>query len=98
LAIACQPNKPYNTSVLEMYNMFVCGELEVYDPDTGEVFNPDDFVDKTGEPKALSEATICNYLNKPKNRTLIDHKLMSFTTFMHEQMPRSPALPRVLTE
>ena len=87
LAIACQPNKPYNTSVLEMYNMFVCGELEVYDPDTGEVFNPDDFVDKTGEPKALSEATICNYLNKPKNRTLIDHKLMSFTTFMHEQMP-----------
>ena len=87
LAIACLPNKPYNTSVLEMYNMFVTGELDVYDPETGELLNPDDFVDKTGEPKALSEATITNYLNKPKNRVLIEHRLTSFTTFMHEQMP-----------
>lgn len=87
LAIACLPNKPFNTSVLEMYNMFVTGELDVYDPETGELLNPDDFVDKTGEPKALSEATITNYLNKPKNRVLIEHRLTSFTTFMHEQMP-----------
>lgn len=88
LGIACLPNKPYNTSVLEMYNSFVTGELEeVYDPETGELFNPDDFTDRSGEPKALSETTICNYLNKPKNRVLIDHKLTSFTTFMHEQMP-----------
>lgn len=88
LGIACLPNKPYNTSVLEMYNSFVTGELEeVYDPETGELFNPDDFTDRNGEPKALSETTICNYLNKPKNRVLIEHKLTSFTTFMHEQMP-----------
>jgi hypothetical protein len=45
--------------------MFVCGELDVYDPkSTGELMNPDDFVDKkTGEPKELSESTINYYLN-----------------------------------
>ena len=87
LGIAILPNKPYNSSVWEMYNSFVCGELEVYDPETGELFNSDDFTDKNGEPLVLSEATISNYLNKPKNRVLIEHALMSFTTFMHEQMP-----------
>lgn len=87
VSLACLPNKPVNTNVLEMYNMFVCGELDVYDPETGELFNCEDFVDKNGNPKTLSEATITNYLNKPKNRVLIEHALMSFTTFMHEQMP-----------
>ena len=88
LGLAILPNKPFNTNIAEMYNMFVCGELDVYDPKTGELMNPDDFVDKrTGEPKELSESTIANYLNKPANKTLIDHSLMSWTTFMHEQMP-----------
>ena len=88
-SLAVLPNKPYNSNVYEMYNMFVCGELEeVYDVQTGELFSPDDFVNKrTGEPLALSETTICNILNKPKNRVLIEHALSSWTTFMHEQMP-----------
>lgn len=87
LGIAVLPNKPFNTNVLEMYNSFVCGELDVYDPETGELFNPDDFTDKKGNPKELSESTINNYLNKPSNKLLIEHALSSFTTFMHEQMP-----------
>lgn len=87
LGIAILPNKPFNTSVAEMYNQFVCGELDVWDPETGEMFNPDDFTDKNGEPMALSETTINNYLNSPKNRVLIDNAQMSFTTFMHEVMP-----------
>jgi hypothetical protein len=87
LGIAVLPNKPYNTNVGELYNQFVCGELDIYDPETGEAFNPDDFTDKNGEPQVLSESTIANYLNKPKNRVLIEHKLNSYTTFMHEQMP-----------
>lgn len=88
LGLAVLPNKPYNTNIAEMYNMFVCGELDVYDPKTGELMNPDDFVDrKTGEPLELSESTINNYLNKPKNRVLVEHALSSWTTFMHEQMP-----------
>lgn len=88
MGLAVLPNKPFNSNIAEMYNMFVCGELEVYDPKTGELMNPDDFVDKrTGEPLVLSESTIINYLNKPKNRALIDQKLMNWTTFMHERMP-----------
>lgn len=87
LGIAILPNKPWNTNVLELYNSFVTSELDVYDPETGEMFNPDDFTDKNGEPMVLSEATITNYLNKPKNRMLIDKATMSYTAFMHEVMP-----------
>lgn len=87
IGIACLPNKPFNTNVAEMYNQFVTGELEVFDPDTGELFNPDDFTDRSGNPKELSESTISNYLNRPKNRLLIAKAHDSYTTFMHEQMP-----------
>lgn len=87
VGLAVLPNKPYNTNITEMYNMFVCGELDVYDPKTGELMNPDDFVDKNGDPKSLSESTICNVLNKPSNKMLIEQRLLSWTAFMHEQMP-----------
>lgn len=87
IGIAVLPNKPWNTNVLELYNSFVTGELDVYDPESGELFNPEDFTDKNGEPMVLSEATITNYLNKPKNKILIDKATMSYTTFMHETMP-----------
>lgn len=87
LSIAIQPNKPFNTDVQEQYMMFVTGEYDVWDLETGEMFNPDDFTDKNGEPLVLSKATVANYLNMPKNRVLIDNAQMSFTTFMHEVMP-----------
>lgn len=87
LSIAIQPNKPWNTNVLELYNSFVTGELDVYDYNTGELYNPEDFTDKAGEPMVLSEATITNYLNKPKNKLLIDKATMSYTAFSHEISP-----------
>lgn len=88
LGLAILPNKPFNTTTHDNYISFVCGELEVFDPKTGELMDPNDFVDpKTGEPKELSESTICNYLNRPNNKALIDQALMSWTTFMHERMP-----------
>lgn len=70
LSLDSLPNRPFNTTVHEMYMQFVCGELDVYDPDTGELFNPEEFTDKSGEPLALSEATVANYLNRPKNKIL----------------------------
>ncbi|MEQ2902754.1 hypothetical protein AAAX65_07460 [Alistipes finegoldii] len=70
LSLDCQPERPFNTTTHEMYLQFVCGELDVYDPETGELFDPEDFTDKNGEPIMLSEATIRNYLNNPKNRAL----------------------------
>ena len=86
-SIAVLPNKPFNSNVHEMYMSFVCGELDVYALSTGEIYNPDDFTDKNGDPKELSESTIRNVLNKPSNKLLIEHALSSYTTFMHEQMP-----------
>lgn len=70
LSLDSQPTRPYNTTVAEMYNMFVCGELTVFDPETGEIFDPENFKDKKGNPLVLSEATIANYLNNPKNKAL----------------------------
>ena len=70
LSLDGQPERPYNTTVAEMYNMFIKGELTVADPETGEVFEPSQFVDKKGNPLVLSDATIANYLNTPKNRAL----------------------------
>ena len=85
--IACLPNKPFDTSTWEMYNQFVCGELDVYDPTTGELFDPEKFCDKNGEPITLSEATVNNYLNTPRARALINSRLKSWSTFMHEDRP-----------
>lgn len=87
LAIAVQPNKPWNTSVWEMYNAFVTGEHQVWDWETGELLNPDDFCDRKGDPLQLSESTINNILNDPKNQILVRHATESYTTFMHEVMP-----------
>lgn len=70
LSLDSLPARPFNTTVAEMYNSFVCGELNVYDPETGELFDPEEFTDRNGEPIALSETTVANYLNNPKNRAL----------------------------
>ena len=70
LSLDSLPERPYNTTVAEMYNMFVKGEVTVADPETGEVFEPSLFVDKKGNPMVLSDATIANYLNTPKNKAL----------------------------
>lgn len=88
LGLACLPNKPWNTTTHENYLAFVRGELDVYDPKTGVLMDPDAFKDeKTGLPIEVSESTIVNYLNKPSNRAFVEAKLMSATTFMHEMRP-----------
>lgn len=87
LSIAVLPNQPYGSDVHEMYISFVCGELDVWDLETGEIFSPDDFTDKNGDPKELSESTIRNILNKPSNRLLIEKARRGWADFYHEQMP-----------
>lgn len=87
LALATMPNKPWNKDVWTMYTDFVNGRIQVFDPQTGEVFDPADFRDRKGAPVELSPSTISAYLNQPKNKALIDKSLMSWSTFMHEQRP-----------
>ncbi len=83
LGIAGLENQPYNTTVREMYIMFLCGELEVYDIETGECFNPDEFAKKGQEPWIPSDATIANYLNRPKNKYLLEQRHRSRMAFYH---------------
>lgn len=87
LGLAIQSNQPFAKQVHDLYISFVCGEIEAFDPHTGEMFNPEDFTDKKGEAKTLSEATINFYMNKPKNKLLIEHALKSWTNFYHENAP-----------
>lgn len=56
-----QSHKPSPTEIARSYEAFLSGYAQVYNEDTGELYNPKEF------PK-LSEATIINYLNAWKNR------------------------------
>ncbi len=87
LSIDAQPEQPFNTTVWEQYNMFVQGELELYDTETGEVLNPSDFTDKDGNPLVLSPATVANYLNNPKNKALRAKLHMSQWDFNNAYRP-----------
>ena len=87
LSIDAQPEQPFNTTVWEQYNMFVQGDLELYDPVTGEVLNPADFTDKDGNPLVLSPATVANYLNNPKNKALRGKLHMSQWDFNNAYRP-----------
>lgn len=87
LSIDAQPEQPFNTTVWEQYNMFVQGDLELYDPETGEVLNPADFTDKDGNPLVLSPAMVANYLNNPKNKALRAKLHMSQWDFNNAYRP-----------
>lgn len=87
LSIDAQPEQPFNTTVWKQYNLFVQGELELYDPETGEVLNPADFTDKDGNPLVLSPATVANYLNNPKNKALRGKLHMSQWDFNNAYRP-----------
>ncbi len=70
-AIYSMPNKPFCNTVGELYDMFLCGALHVYDRESGELFNPEDFY-RNGKPVPLSDTTIKNYLNQALNRAAED--------------------------
>lgn len=87
LAIDAQPEQPFNTTVWEQYNQFLQGDLELFDPDTGEVLNPADFTDKDGNPIVLSPTTVAAYLNKPANKALRAKLHMSQWDFNNSYRP-----------
>lgn len=87
LSIDGQPEQPFNTTVWEQYNMFVQGDWELYDPETGEVLKPSDFTDKDGNPVVLSPATVANILNNPKNKALRAKLHMSQWDFNNAYRP-----------
>lgn len=63
LALDNDDMRPYNSTVAERYNRFVAGELTVYNPETGELYDPTPY-------KPLSETTVANYLSTPEAKAL----------------------------
>ena len=74
LSIFTMGNKPYANMVLDMYLEFLAGKADFVDVTTGELFNRFDFYNEKGEPITISEATVWNYINDPKNRAIVDSK------------------------
>lgn len=73
LSLYSMPNKPFCSSVKELYDMFIDGRINVFDKDSGELFRPEEF-QRGGKAVELSESTIWNYLNQPLNRAVVDKK------------------------
>jgi hypothetical protein len=72
LSLYAMPNKPFSSSVHDLYLQFLSGAIDVVDYDTGEIYDRNDFFDKDGVPVMVSESTIWNYINNPKNRVIVD--------------------------
>lgn len=76
VSLACLPNKPFNTGeagVLEYYYQFIGRSIDIVDIKTGEMFEPSDFTNK-GVPITISESTVWNYINDPKNKLIIERQ------------------------
>jgi len=87
LSISAMPNRHFNTTVAKYYNDFIHGRLELYNQETGEMFNPSDFVNKNGAPLELSEGTVWNVLNALKNKPVMDKMRKSGIDFKTKTMP-----------
>lgn len=86
--IAVLENKPWHKNVHDMYEMFVCGELEVFDPETGELLDPEAYArERNGDLWIPSEKTINNYLNRPSTKARINKLLKPRMDYYHEDMP-----------
>ena len=70
LSIYTMKNKPFSSTVHQIYLQFLGGSLDIVDTSTGELFDPQDFY-KDGVPLVVSEATVWNYVNDPKNQVLV---------------------------
>ncbi|MCD8080982.1 MAG: hypothetical protein LUF04_11435 [Bacteroides sp.] len=87
LSLDSLPQQPFNSTVFSLYNAFMRGELEVYDPQTGELYLPEQFKNAAGEFSFLSEATVANYLNTPCNKILRAKLHSSSYEFNHQYRP-----------
>ncbi len=70
LALWRTNDKPFIKKVYQRYIEFVSGDRVLYDKETGEVFQPEDFRHK-GRAMEISVATVWNYLKDVVNETAI---------------------------
>ncbi len=70
-------NKPFMSDVTKTYNEFVLGVRDIYNEETGEIFNRSDFYHK-GEAITISDGMVFNILNDPLNRKVVDRMRNDF--------------------
>jgi hypothetical protein len=86
LSLYIAQNKPYVGDVANDYLRFLAGDIEIFDFQTGEIFDRKNFYEN-GEPVTLSEATVWNYINEPANRIIVDKFRMDSLTFTNTHAP-----------
>lgn len=85
-SIAAGPKSPYVSTVTEQFEAFMVGDIDVVNTKTGELYNREDFY-KNNRPITLSDTTIWNIMNNPKNKMLIEYERQDWTSFNHSQRP-----------
>ncbi|MGJ1328512.1 hypothetical protein [Sphingobacterium multivorum] len=86
LSLYIQSNNPYVTEVYDNYMRFLAGDIDIYDYETGEIYDRNQFYEN-GLPITLSEATIRNYVNQPTNRAIVDKFRMDSLTYQSVHEP-----------
>lgn len=86
LSLYAMPNRPFSTSVHQLYLSFLAGKIDVVDRQTGEYFNRADFY-RNGEPIEISDQTVWNYINNPLNRALVDKSRMDYLDYNNTHRP-----------
>jgi len=71
LSIYCSKDKPFVSDITTYYNEFVLGTREIYNENSGEVYNRADFI-HNGEPITISDGLVWNIINDPLNRKVVD--------------------------
>ena len=88
-------NKPYPTMVRDIYLEFLSGKVDIIDQGTGELFDRQEFYSQKGLPLVISEATIWNYVNNPKNRAIVDSQRNDYHYYNNIHRPHHHrVLPR----
>ncbi len=88
LSIYAMPNKPFASSVHELYLRFIAGTFQIIDKSTGEILDRNDYF-VNGQPIEISESTVWNYLNNPQNRTLVDKSRLDALDYNNTHRPHN---------
>lgn len=87
LSLYCMKEKPYITVVVDMYMDFVQGRItDIVNVKTGELLNSDDFC-KDGKPIMITDSTVWNYVNDPKNKIIISKHTASSLEYNTKYRP-----------
>jgi hypothetical protein len=77
LSIYGSGEKLFVSDVRKYYNEFLQGRREIYNRDTGEVYDRSEFF-HNGDPETVSDAMVWGIINDPLNRKVVDRKRNDF--------------------